>query len=265
MLFEEETIVGNRPINNLILLVDADTILFATCSVLEEEDLHPNFPCENYDEPRYTVDLEEVEATILDKLAYMKSRTGCQEVELYLTGDSNFRYGIYPEYKGNRSNTRRPEGLKEIKQLLMEKYGNVHICEGIEADDMVCYLKAQAPSKYMLSSIDKDVLNACSGEHYNYNKDEFLVVDDQFARYWPFFQCITGDTTDNIKGAKGLGPKKAPLFISEDMEEAALWKGVLEAYAKQGQSEEEAILNMRLVHMLQWNGEKIVLWEPPLD
>lgn len=261
--FEEVSLTGNRAPNDLTLLIDADTILFATCSVLETEDLHPNFPCERYEEDRYTIDLEEVVATILDKISYMKKRTGCQEVELYLTGDNNFRYEIYPEYKGNRANTRRPEGLKEVKLLLMERYENVRTIEGTEADDIVCYLKRQTPEKFMLSSIDKDVLNACPGEHYNYNKDEFLVVEESYARYWPYFQCITGDTTDNIKGAKGLGPKKAPLFISEEMDEKELWQGVLAAYEKTGQSVEDAILNMRLVHMHQWNGEQVVLWEPP--
>lgn len=263
VILEEVSLTGNRAPNNLTLLIDADTILFATCSVLETEDLHPNFPCEKYEEDRYTIDLEEVVDTILDKIAYMKKRTGCQEVELYLTGDNNFRYEIYPDYKGNRANTRRPEGLKEVKQLLVERYENVHIIEGIEADDIVCYFKRLAPEKYLLSSIDKDVLNACAGEHYNYNRDEFLIISEDYARYWPYFQCITGDTTDNIKGAKGLGPKKAPLFISEEMEEKELWQGVLKAYEKTGQSEEEAILNMRLVHMLQWDGAQIVLWTPP--
>jgi DNA polymerase-1 len=261
-LFQEEQVNGNEAPNDKILLVDADTIIYATASVHEEEQLHPNWPNENYEEPFYTLDLEAAEEVVISKLNYMKERTGCSEIALYFTGRSNFRYEIFPEYKKGRKKVRHPSGLHELKDLFVEKYGNAFMCTGWEADDEVVYLKEKDPDKYMLAAIDKDVLNATPGRHYNYNKDSFIETSRITASYWPFYQCIIGDSGDGIKGVPGLGPKKAEKFIDKSMSDDELWEGVVEAYKFKDLGEEEAILTMQLVNMHQFDGKTVNLWRP---
>lgn len=259
-LFEEERVNGNEPENDKILLIDADTIVYAICSVLEEEDLHPNWPAEQYEEERYTVNLEHAEQLILEKLAFMKNRTGCKEVAFWLSGPNNFRYEIFPNYKTNRKKMRHPAGRQELTKLLCDKYANCFLTDGWEADDEVVYRKHNFPDKYLLAAIDKDVIGATPGRHYNYNKDIFIVTSRESAVFWPYLQCITGDTSDGLKGVPGIGPKKALGFINEEMNEEELWKGVVEAYTSKGLSEKDALVTMYMVNMHQLHENKIVLW-----
>ena len=251
MVIEEEQLTGEAQPNNMTLLIDADTILYATCAVLEEETSEG-----------YVINLDLAENTIKEKLAYMKKRTGCGSALLFFTGGRNFRFDLYPDYKGNRKEVRHPAGREELKQRLSERYSNVVIVDCWEADDAVVALKVNAPDAYLLSATDKDVLQGVAGRHYNYNKDVFITTTEERARFWPYFQCITGDPSDNIKGVPGLGPKKALQFISPEMDEQQLWRGVLSAYASKDLGEEEALLNMRMVNMLQTRTGRLVLWDP---
>lgn len=263
-LFVEEQVGGDEPPNDKILLIDADTIVYATASVMEEEELHPNWPNENYDEPRYKLDLEAAENVIIEKLNYMKQRTGCQELQLYFTTsrEHNFRYKIFPQYKAGRKEVRHPAGIDQMKKLLIDKYENAFACVSYEADDEVVYLKAKDPDKYVLAAIDKDVLNAVPGRHYNYNKDTFVETDHKAAKHWPYLQCIIGDPGDGIKGVPGIGEKRAANFVDPGMNEKDMWQGVVKAYESKGLTEEDAIITMQLVNMHQLRTKKIKLWKP---
>ena len=250
-LFNEEQIGGNEPKNDKILLVDADTIVYATCSTLEVE----------VDDGEYEIDLELAERVFIEKISFMKNRVGCGELEVFFSGPNNFRYSIFPTYKQNRKKMRHPEGRKELTALLTEKYENCYTTDGWEADDEVVYRKHNFPDKYLLSAIDKDVIGATPGRHYNYNKDIFIVTSRESAVFWPYLQCITGDTSDGLKGVPGIGPKKALGFINEEMNEEELWKGVVEAYTSKGLSEKDALVTMYMVNMHQLHENKIVLWQ----
>lgn len=56
--------------------------------------------------------------------------------EIWLSGKSNFRYKVYPEYKSNRINMKRPKWEQEIKTHLINEWG-AKISENCEADDML--------------------------------------------------------------------------------------------------------------------------------
>jgi DNA polymerase-1 len=263
-LFLEEQVGGDEPTNDKILLIDADTIVYATASVMEEEKLHPNWPNENYEEPHYELDLEAAEAVIIEKLNYMKQRTGCQELQLYFTTsrEHNFRYKVFPDYKVARKAVRHPAGIDLMKKHLIDKYENAFACVSYEADDVVVYLKTKEPEKYVLAAIDKDVLNATPGRHYNYNKDTFVETDTKTAKHWPYLQCIIGDPGDGIKGVPGIGEKRAANFIDTSMSEKDMWQGVVKAYESKSLTEDDAIITMQLVNMHQLRNKKIKLWKP---
>lgn len=58
------------------------------------------------------------------------------EYQFYLTGENNFRYKIYPEYKANRLDTQKPRHLAAMREYLMTKH-NAIMSDGCEADDLM--------------------------------------------------------------------------------------------------------------------------------
>jgi 5'-3' exonuclease len=48
-----------------------------------------------------------------------------------------------------------------------------------------------------------------------------------------FKQALTGDTTDNIFGIKGIGPKKAEMYLEEFDTEEELYQAVKEKYGEE--------------------------------
>ncbi len=200
--------------SKMILAIDADTIVYATCSVCEFET----------ESGEFDINLEEALILAESTISEILLQTGCATVELYFTSGRNFRYTLLPEYKANRLSTRYPVGLKELKVELLTKYRG-EICSDYEADDVVCMLKREYPDRYILAAIDKDVLNGVAGVHFNYFKrlpstnkygTELKRINRQWkethsnvAIHWPYLQCLMGDEADGIKGLPGCGPAKA--------------------------------------------------------
>ena len=56
----------------------------------------------------------------------------------------------------------------------------------------------------MLKIIDKDYMQF-EGTIYNYRKKEFIKVSKEEAYFNFWSQMIIGDSSDNVKGVKGLG------------------------------------------------------------
>lgn len=232
-----------------LLVVDADTFVWWAALDIEKEA-----ESEERDEGEWlAVGMEFISSYI----GMLRSKTATQKAVFALTlGRESFRFQIFPEYKPMKSRGPRPKFLAPLKKFLIENYNNVVGCTLIEADDYVVWLAKQ--QKSLLCSVDKDVLNALPGGNWDYKKNEIRHISKSFAMFWPYFQCLTGDTADGIKGAAGIGPKKALQYVNEDMDEKALWAGVLEGYKDDYES---ALLNMRLVNMHQFNGKGVDLWK----
>jgi DNA polymerase I len=242
--------------SEMTLLVDADTVAYATCSACEYGD----------DESGWFIDLPSALIVAQEKVALLLELSGCKDVELHFTSGKNFRYLLTDTYKSNRSSTRYPEGLREMKDLLE---GTINT--DYEADDIVCMLKREYPDKYIVCAVDKDVLNGVPGIHFNYYNSlkyninmKWLVTDEETSTQWPYLQCLMGDSADGITGIKGVGPAKAKKLLLGITDETIMWNTVKQAYTDAGQEESEALLNMRLVHMHQLTKEKTLeLWCPP--
>lgn len=278
----------NRPnTEGKTLLIDADTLVYAVCSVLEygkellgrefytEEEYselknHPNYDRET--NSVWEIDLEQALVMAAEKIETLQTLSGCKDVELHFTGGKNFRFSVWKDYKANRKSTRYPVGLTETKTSLLEAYGGENNT-GWEADDMVCMLKREYPDKYIVCAVDKDVLKGVPGVHFNYYQNEkynipmkWVITDELTALKWPYLQCLMGDSSDGITGVPKIGPKKAEKLLDKLEDEYSIWKAVKEAYKKAGLEENEAIRNMRLVSMHQLTKDKeLKLWVPPLE
>lgn len=137
------------------------------------------------------------------------------QVLIAVKGQGNFRKDLYPEYKKNR-----PDLDPEIRERLNYVYQHAvkqgaKPADNMEADDLVSIWAAEAReagTKYVVCGIDKDLLQI-EGHHYNYGKDTFTYMNKEEAYFKLMCQCLTGDTTDNIPGIKGIGIKTAEKLL----------------------------------------------------
>lgn len=142
----------------------------------------------------------------------------------------SFRFQVYPEYKANRQ--KMPDDLRsqidEIKQMIAT-LGIMRIEEAdFEADDVLGTFAKKYASKdveVMLVTGDKDAYQLVGGnvkiyankkgiseyEIYGPKEVEQMlgVRPDQVIDY----MALTGDTSDNIPGVKGIGEKTAQKLI----------------------------------------------------
>ena len=140
----------------------------------------------------------------------------------------SFRQDIYPAYKANRSET--PADLisqSELIRIGIHEMGVPVLCiPGVEADDVIATLATQycnqADSTRIITG-DKDLMQLVSDCVFLYDgmKDKevhekevlekFNVKPNQVIDV----QSLMGDSTDNVPGVPGIGPKKAAELINE--------------------------------------------------
>ena len=149
------------------------------------------------------------------------------------TAGPTFRHEMYKEYKATRNET--PEDIKKaivyVKRLLEAYRIPVYDCPGFEADDVIGTLARKSCGKgfetYMMTP-DKDFSQVVSDCVFIFkpsrsgNESVKVGVEDIkkiFGVDRPEqvidVLALTGDTSDNIPGAPGIGPKTAMKLISE--------------------------------------------------
>lgn len=169
--------------------------------------------------------------------------TQANSFELYLSDskDNNFRYEIFPDYKGQRPP--KPIHYDSLKEHMIVKWG-AKIAYGQEADDMLGIRQMQeiradrdpedandVPSYSVICSIDKD-LKQIPGQHYNFVKKEWALVTVEEGLRFFYQQLLQGDGTDNIDGCQSIGPIKAKKILDGVKTEAEMLQRVLETYRK---------------------------------
>ncbi|WCR58212.1 DNA polymerase I [Wolbachia endosymbiont of Ctenocephalides felis wCfeJ] len=145
------------------------------------------------------------------------------------SGKKNFRHTLYSEYKANRVTP--PEDLipqfailREAVEAFSLSYEEI---EGYEADDIIATLAAkyanQQDFKVVIASSDKDLFQLL-----NYNVLIFDPIKDMYIDEKQVVEkfgvnsdklldlfSLTGDTSDNIPGVPGIGPKTAAKLLDE--------------------------------------------------
>ena len=145
--------------------------------------------------------------------------TCSSKVFVALKGEGNFRYDIEPDYKGQRKVSNVDEAVVERRKDLNEyAYSLGHFkSDNCEADDVVSIWAQQAldaKEHYVIAHIDKDI-DMVEGWHYNFTKETlYYICKDQGYRKM-CLQMLTGDSTDNIQGLVGIGPKKAEKLLAD--------------------------------------------------
>jgi DNA polymerase-1 len=152
-------------------------------------------------------------------------------------GGSSARRNLFPAYKANRNTSRMTNySIFSSKDEEQESINNqisrliqylqclpvtVISIDGLEADDIIGYLankfqKHEETARVTIMSADKDFLQLVSDKVHCYSPtkkkiytpkdvlEEFGVSSNNFLNY----KILMGDTSDNIPGITGLGPKK---------------------------------------------------------
>ncbi len=182
--------------------------------------------------------------------------------------EKSFRFRVYPEYKANRE--KMPDDLRtqveEIKRMV-ELLGIQRLeVEDYEADDILGSMAEQYASddlEVYLVTGDKDAYQLV-GDHVKvlankkgisdyeiYDnagiKEKLGITPEQVIDY----MAITGDTSDNIPGVKGIGEKGARKLIETFGSFEEIYKRIDEVKGKQKelleQGREEAELSRELV------------------
>jgi DNA polymerase-1 len=141
-----------------------------------------------------------------------------------------FRHDLYSEYKANREDT--PQELRAqiepIKELLQAMGVCVYEKKGFEADDIMGTLALEAKDNqweaYILSA-DKDLLQMVQPgiKILRPSKGQIMVMDEEAvmadkgirADQMIDYLALIGDSSDNIPGVAGIGPKTAVKLLSD--------------------------------------------------
>lgn len=139
-----------------------------------------------------------------------------------------FRVDVDPEYKANRDKSPEDLGPQIDRIVTIVQAMNIPILrmEGFEADDIMatlCKRHASEGLEVFLVSKDKDLDQVLTDHVRMYDPGKDVVIDagsmTEAKGYPPEkaveAQMLIGDSTDNIKGVPGVGPKKAAQLLAE--------------------------------------------------
>ncbi|MFD7025451.1 DNA polymerase I [Promicromonospora sukumoe] len=168
-------------------------------------------------------------------------------------GRVTFRTERFPDYKGTRDAT--PDAFKGQVPLIKEVLATLRInfleLAGIEADDILATLAAQAGDagmEVLVCSGDRDTLQLVNADvtvlYPKKGVSELARMDPEAveAKYgvpperYPDLAALVGETSDNLPGVPGVGPKTAAKWITAHGGLAALLDAADEVKGKAGES-----------------------------
>lgn len=169
--------------------------------------------------------------------------TGANTYRGFLSGGSNFRHEIYPEYKANRKDMVDPRWRNACKEYLVREWA-AEVTDGYEADDALginqakCLYPQPGEDSTIICTIDKD-LDMIPGMHYSWpivrkgsivREGKIYEVSEREGLISFYKSLLVGDRTDNIFGVDGIGPMKASKMIDNLETEEEMFERVAELY-----------------------------------
>ncbi len=142
------------------------------------------------------------------------------------SGSKTFRHEIFSEYKANRPEC--PEDLKPQFPIIRQTAQALNIAtlekSGFEADDIIATLakkSAKQGFEVLIVSSDKDLMQLVNDKVFMYDamRNRFIgekeVEEKFFVKPKQVLDVLSliGDSSDNVPGVRGVGPKTAAELI----------------------------------------------------
>jgi DNA polymerase-1 len=185
---------------------------------------------------------------------------------------SSFRTEEYPEYKGTRGET--PPEFNGQTELLREALAAMNIKtitrENYEADDILASLADQSGEKgfnvfvvsgdrdtFQLISESTTILYPVKGVLNLARMDDAAVLEKYgiHAKQYPDLAALVGETSDNLPGIPGVGPKTAAKWLQAHGNLEGVLAAAGDITGKVGESLREhrelAVRNRRLNHLVR--------------
>ena len=220
---------------SFVLLIDADSLLYNT--VYSYTDFE-------YDAEAMYIDFNAQVQNIKDEC--INSGMDIEDERFFFTTcRNNFRKDLLPSYKANRKYNEMAATVSKLKKYVISALEDdclsVEYSDTLEADDLVGTASREIDNGIVVA-IDKD-LRQLEGAHFNYKKVKqfkedgdpkmvswetpdgvFIMVHEKKYAGFSYTtksegrslllkQLLIGDVSDNIKGAKMVGQKKADSLI----------------------------------------------------
>jgi len=184
----------------------------------------------------------------------------------------SFRTKEYPEYKGTRGET-PPEfnGQTELLREALEAMNIVTLTrEDYEADDLIASMADQGSAqgyRVLIVSGDRDtfqliqddvtILYPVKGVMNLARMNDEAVVEKYgiHAKQYPDLAALVGETSDNLPGIPGVGPKTAAKWLQQYGDLQSILAAANEISGKVGESLREhqdlAVRNRKLNHLVR--------------
>jgi DNA polymerase I len=154
-----------------------------------------------------------------------------QPAEIAIVFDARgktFRHDLYPDYKANRPSmpNELSQQIEPLHQAIRALGLPLLAIEGVEADDVIGTLACLAAARgrqVLISTGDKDMAQLVNEQISLINTmtqarldsagvcEKFGVPPERIVDYL----TLTGDSSDNVPGVKGVGPKIAARWLGE--------------------------------------------------
>jgi DNA polymerase-1 len=169
------------------------------------------------------------------RLDHLKAKWRPERIACCWDIGRSFRHDMHSEYKGKREKDERlPMALELAKMSVMMSGTESWGCDGYEADDIIASLTRDgldAGSQVIVLSSDKDLYqlitpdkvvqmtsikrNAGDVEYDWMNWKQLYEKYGVTHEQWVDYRVLTGDSSDNIAGVRGVGPKAAQSILRD--------------------------------------------------
>ena len=200
----------------MILLIDADSLIFASCYRAKSDNsgLQSIF-YENIEDS--IVKFDEQYMKIVNDL---EDKYDIQKIITFNGSKGNFRKQITKTYKANRKLKALPPLLNDMHIYVKENYNSIY-GYGIETDDLVAkywYTLTNEVGKenVIIVSLDKDYKQfPAIIYNYHFKHKTILNISNYEALYNFYEQMICGDQADNVQFFRGKGPAFAKKYYKD--------------------------------------------------
>jgi len=192
----------------MILLIDADSLIFASCYAGGDEKYYTNI---EDSQAKFDEQFMNIVNTLEDSF-------DVEEIITFNGSKGNFRKLLNPTYKLNRKKQELPPLLYLMHQYVKDNYKSI-FGFGIETDDLVARYWKKLSDEFgrnnvMIVSIDKDYKQfPCLLYNYHYNHKCIYDISEESALYNFYEQMIVGDQADNVNFFFGKGKKFAKNYF----------------------------------------------------